>query len=127
MGNCSAACYASCGIARSVGEGIRWCRAGDEHQRGQQAGGAESVVQVTDDGPGDDDPGGARQALDQAHADEDRGIGGDGAQEARRDVHGQSGQEGAASAEGVAEGPDDQLAQGDPGHEGGQGELGDGL
>ena len=69
----------------------------------QQVAGGESVVQVADDGSGDDDARGTGQTLDQTHADEHCRMRCDGAHSSFRYVHGQAGQEGAPSAEGVAE------------------------
>ena len=87
----------------------------------QQAGGSESVVQVADDGSGDDDARGTGQTLDQTHADKHRRMRCEGAHDSFRYVYGQAGQEGTPSAEGVAERADDHLDEGYADHEGGQG------
>lgn len=98
-------------------------RSGDQHQGGEEPGHRHAVVQIADHRPGDDDPGGTRQALQQAAADEEFGSGGERAQRGRQDVDHHAGQQRAAAAPLVAHRADDHLAQRHARQAGGQGEL----
>ncbi len=96
---------------------------GYEHQGGEEARHLVPVVQVAYDGPGDDDRGGAGQALEQPEGDQQLGGRGERADRRGQDVDDHADEQGPAAAPLVAHRADDELAQGHAGEAGREGEL----
>lgn len=95
----------------------------DQHQGGEEAGHVQAVVEVADDGSGDDDARRPGQALEQPEADEQLGGGGEGADGGGQYVDHHAGEQRSAASPAVAQRPDDQLAEGHARQARGQGEL----